>query len=102
MSDASNASQESNAVNQAPRCPWGCISTLQGETSEFFVEAGCYDGKRYCFEGHLDGYVCPICKRSFFEGLSSQQIHEGCSCRTGACEQGKDCGHYEPIEAVEL
>lgn len=90
-------------VATTPRfCPWcGGVDTLKEcSVSGPWVESGCWNGKRYCYEGDTQpGYSCSVCERVFSVGIDEEDIHDDCSCVTGDCEDGKDCPHYKRASA---
>lgn len=75
-------------------CPFCRAETLTPTQGSSFAEFDCWDGREYCWEGELSGYSCESCKHDFFLEPSFDEIHEGCECSNGRCDNGKDCVAY--------
>jgi hypothetical protein len=94
---ATNAEPENDARDKrAPIfCPFcGVRDTLEETEGSGFLEAGCYDGRTYCFEGNLPGMACSACGGTFSLDLDDDDVHEDCGCwndrRGRFCECGRN------------
>jgi hypothetical protein len=93
-----NSAPTLSDVGDVPQvCPFcGSVGTLTSTAGAGFIEKGCWNGKAYCYEGDLPGYVCNRCNHDFTLDVDEDTIHAECDCEENPdCE----CGRYEEAHA---